>query len=167
MIAVFRDPDSGEIIELSDAVVELFMTYSQAGKHDKERGGLLFANPIFSDRIVIDAATQPHPRDQATRCSLSLDHGRCADEIRRANNEGRWFVGYWHTHPDGQTQISHADISAFSKNLAAGGHGLTAMLAVIVGKAARSVRLSTYLIRSGRVTCLSPMLKSAIDQNEP
>jgi integrative and conjugative element protein (TIGR02256 family) len=158
MIVVFRDPQNGESIELSDAVVELLSSFRQKGRRDVERGGLLFANPSYTDHVVIDSATRPHPHDRATRTSLSLDHDRCIAEIGSANDGGRWFVGYWHTHPETQAQISGADMQAFSDNLRAGGHELSALLAVIVGNNPGPVRLSGYMIKDGLVTGMASSL---------
>lgn len=155
MKAVFRDSCTGEIIELSSPVVELVTRYRQTGSRQVEQGGLLFANPEIVDRVVIDIASAPHPKDRAARASLVLDHDRCMAEIGAANRDGRWFVGYWHTHPERTPSISPADRKSFDENLRNGGHSLEALLAVLVGTSDRNDGLSAYLIKQGSVHALS------------
>jgi integrative and conjugative element protein (TIGR02256 family) len=147
MTAVFHDSRSGGIIELTSSVVELLVSFRQTRWREVERGGLLFANPDHFDRVVVDVASPPHPNDLATRNSLALNHDRCMAEIRRANKAGRWLVGYWHTHLEKHPRISPVDRASFDHNLRAGGHQLSALLAVLVGTARGTLGLAAYMIR--------------------
>lgn len=155
MTAVFHDSSSGGIIELTHSVVELLASFRQTRWLEAERGGLLFANPDHDDRVVVDVASPPHPNDRATRNSLALNHDRCIAEILRANQDGRWFVGYWHTHPEKHPRISSVDRASFERNLRAGGHQLSALLAVLVGTARGTDGLAAYMIRDDSVCALT------------
>jgi len=167
MTTVFHDSSSDGIIELTASVVELLASFRQIRWREVERGGLLFANPDYVDRVVIDAASPPHPDDRATRNSLSLNHDRCIAEIRRANQDGRWFVGYWHTHPEKCPRISLSDRVSLDDNLRAGGHQLSALLAVLVGTDQGADGFSAYVIRDDSCQKLREQLEAEQRTGEP
>lgn len=132
--------------ELAPDVVRLLIGHRQMSPWTRERGGLLFADPAYTDRVVITHATPPHRDDQATLSSLQLNPGRCQREVEDLNSKGLWFVGYWHTHPETKPQISGADRRAFTNNLNYQRMSLTAMLAIIVGNGRPPDCLSVYLV---------------------
>lgn len=147
----FRDSSIGVDFEFSDAVVAVLLLHRQKAIWNVERGGLLFANANVTDRVLIDSVSPPHSKDRATPFSLSLNPGRCKEEITAANEAGKWFVGYWHTHPERRPMISGADISAFSNNLKFKSLQLTALLAVIVGNSGDASDLAAYRVTTESV----------------
>lgn len=153
---IFSIPDSGYRIVLAGAVVKVLGRHRQRFAWNRERGGLLFADSdeISAQDVRIAEASPPHPRDRGSRYGLKLDHVRCVEEVREANRRGLVFVGYWHTHPERVPEISHQDISSFYENLREGSHGLTQLLAVIVGTRAEAAGMAGYLVSSQRETRL-------------
>lgn len=116
---------------------------------------MLFAREGGSTLVDVCKATPPHRDDRATYASLVLDPKRCADEIRIANADGLWFVGYWHTHPEKLPHLSNDDIQAFESNLRSPAIGISAMLAIVVGSSGCPSDFSSYIVSHGRLTKLA------------
>ena len=143
------------LYEIAPDVVSMLRKHRQHSLWGREKGGQLFLRTRSLDRISIDYATEPNPADRATRTSLELDHFRCSEELRRANQRGYWLIGYWHTHPQSQPQISPADIDAMRQGLKCEGYCLKAILALIVGNSDRYDFFSAYLIHEQSIEKLS------------
>ena len=139
----------GNEFEISPEVEQVFARYRQHLPWQAERGGLLFADfaAPLGQAVRIIRATPPNYRDKSTRTSLLLDPRRCCREVRSANHEGFWFIGYWHTHPEPHPIISDLDIAAFYSNLETRNSGIDALLAIIVSSTGAVENHSYYLFR--------------------
>ncbi|MYC74869.1 hypothetical protein F4X10_03730 [Candidatus Poribacteria bacterium] len=126
--------NSGEILILTDEVLDHFNQYRQLSTKSKEAGGQLFA--CFNGKnIAIKRATGPRYSDR--RSYRSFVPNRIAErrEIKRLFRKGLHYVGDWHTHPEPQPQPSKTDIRSFQNMFWKSRHQLARFVMIIVGTA--------------------------------
>src|ERR1017187_3362068 len=91
--------NSGELVVLTDTVLEHFRRHQQQRKRDAEAGGQLFGR-IRGTTITIDEATGPRRSDIRSRYSYIPDRKAEQREINERFSSDMHFIGDWHTHPE-------------------------------------------------------------------
>ena len=126
--------NSGQILILTDEILDHFDQHRQLSTKSREAGGQLFAC-LDGKNIVIKLATGPRSSDR--RSYRSFVPNRIAErrEIKHLFREGFHYVGDWHTHPEPQPQPSRTDISSFQDMFQKSRHQLARFVMIIVGTA--------------------------------
>jgi integrative and conjugative element protein (TIGR02256 family) len=126
---------SGQILRLSDTVIEHFQRHRQMRFWQREAGGMLFARfdlPLIS----IDEATGPRRTDCRTRYSYAPDESVERMEIEQRFQNDLHFVGRWHTHPEDVPIPSLLDIRSTSDCVRRSKHALNGFVMAIIGRMA-------------------------------
>ncbi len=135
----YRIPNSGQILELSDPVIEIFKFYRQTGGKP-EAGGLLFAE-LCLPRIIIKQATTPHKLDKRSKFSFIPYRKPQKDIISQFFNTDLHFVGEWHTHFQRNPSPSIIDLHSMQDSFLKSKHELNAFIMIIVGSYTPGLRL--------------------------
>ena len=132
-VIAFDIGQSGQTLQLTDAVLNHFDRHRQTRFWHREAGGLLFAR-LHLPVVEVVEATGPRRTDGRARYSYWPDH-----EAERAEIESRFrrdlhFVGCWHTHPEDVASPSHVDVRNTADCVRRSHHSLTGFLLVVVGR---------------------------------
>jgi integrative and conjugative element protein (TIGR02256 family) len=123
---------SGQILILTDEVLQHFSRYRQRLPHQKEAGGQLFAR-FSANEIHIVEATGPRKTDRRGRTFYHPDRQQEQAEIDARYELGLHYVGDWHTHPTKYPLASYTDVSNIRDSVTRSRHQLNAFVLVIVG----------------------------------
>ena len=126
--------NSGQIIILTDEVLQYFWQHRQKLPHQKEAGGQLFARIVDSE-IHIAEATGPRKTDHRGRTFYHPDRRLEQAEIDVRYPLGLHYVGDWHSHPTRYPRASDTDIENLGESVARSEHQLNAFVLIIVGTA--------------------------------
>jgi integrative and conjugative element protein (TIGR02256 family) len=149
--------DSGQVLVLSDEVLEHFARYRQLRFYQSEAGGQLFAT-FDEGRIHVVEATGPRRTDTRRRTSYVPDRRAEQREIDARHERGLHYVGDWHTHPEDVPTPSGRDADSISESVKKSTHTLNAFVLVIAGRAEAPQGLSVCLYdRSGSGVALTPV----------
>lgn len=124
--------DSGQIVILTNEVVDHFRRHRQLRWNQKEAGGQLFAC-FDGPRILVVEATGPRDGDRRTRTSYVPDRRAEQAEIADRHSHGLHYVGDWHTHPEVIPAPSRLDVNSISECFMKSTHVLNGFILVIVG----------------------------------
>jgi integrative and conjugative element protein (TIGR02256 family) len=124
---------SGQVLVLSDPVVQHLHRHRQQRRYQREAGGQLFAR-FDGKRIVVEEATGPRRTDRRTRTSYVPDRRAEQAEILDRHARGLHYVGDWHTHPQRSPQPSRPDAESIAECVAKSVHQLNGFVLVIVGQ---------------------------------
>jgi integrative and conjugative element protein (TIGR02256 family) len=124
--------DSGELVILSDAVLEHFRRHRQLRKRDPEAGGQLFGR-IQGKTITIEEATGPRRSDIRSRYSYIPDRTAEQREINERFPSGLHFIGDWHTHPEPIPHASGTDLDNMRECVRKSRRAISGFLLIIVG----------------------------------
>lgn len=122
-------------IEFPPEILQHFEQNKQVSTRDREAGGQLFWTWTPEGRRRVSAITGPRPTDRRSRRRYKADHYQEKIEIDEKYQDGHYFLGDWHTHPESIARPSETDrqvikeIYQNSRNLESG------LLLVIVGTA--------------------------------
>ena len=134
-VIVFQIGQSGQSLQLTDAVLNHFDRHRQTRFWHREAGGLLFAR--FDLPIVnVAEATGPRRTDRRTRYSYWPDERAERLEIESRFRRNLHFVGCWHTHPEDIASPSRVDTRNTIDCVKRSHHALNGFVMVIVGRAA-------------------------------
>lgn len=125
---------SGQVLILTDPVVEHFRRYRQRRRYQREAGGQLFAR-FDGGRITVEEATGPRRTDRRTRTSYLPDRRAEQAEILKHHARGLHYVGDWHTHPEALPAPSRPDAASIAECVAKSTHHLNGFVLIIVGQA--------------------------------
>lgn len=126
--------DSGEMVILTDAVLEHLQRHQQLRKRDTEAGGQLFGR-IQDKTITIEEATGPRRSDIRSRYSYIPDRKAEQREINDRFPSGLHFIGDWHTHPEPIPHPSSTDLDNMRECVRKSRRAVSGFLLVIVGTA--------------------------------
>ena len=126
--------DSGELVILTDAVLEHFRRHRQQKKRDTEAGGQLFGR-IQEKIITIEEATGPRRSDIRSRYSYIPDRKAEQREINDRFPSGLHFIGDWHTHPEPTPYPSGTDLDNMRECVKKSRRSVSGFLLIIVGTA--------------------------------
>lgn len=125
---------SGQVLILTDSVVEHLRHHRQRRRYQREAGGQLFAR-FDGGRIMIEEATGPRRTDRRTCTSYVPDRRAEQVEILERHGRGLHYVGDWHTHPEMFPGPSRPDASSVAECVAKSKHDLNGFVLVVVGQA--------------------------------
>tara|TARA_R100000306_G_scaffold57998_1_gene56329 strand:- start:8752 stop:9291 length:540 start_codon:yes stop_codon:yes gene_type:complete len=134
MIYRFKIDNTILTVELSELVLAHFHTHAQHSDGSPEAGGQLFAN-ITKDgsHWLVSNATGPRPSDKRQRFFFSPDRRAERREIHAEFEQGKHYVGDWHTHPQQSPQPSARDTRSMGEIFEKSTHQLPGILMIIVG----------------------------------
>lgn len=134
-------------------VLAHFEKFRQSSPRHKEAGGQLFGT--FHDSIIsISHATGPYPRDRRTRFRFTPSRIQEQTDIDTFFQQGRHFLGNWHTHPEIIPRPSGIDVSNTQQRFSRSVHQLLAFTMIIVGTAPFPLGLSVSLVNAEAHTLL-------------
>lgn len=126
--------NSGQLLVLSNSVLEHFNTWRQTKPGTPEAGGQLFG---VSDgaNVIVQTATGPRCSDRRGRFFFIADRLAERREIRALHRRGLHYFGDWHTHPEAVPTPSPTDLSTMVDLYTRSKHELNAFVMIIVGRA--------------------------------
>lgn len=134
MILTYRMEPGGPAIILSEDVVAMLLKHRQVKLRDNEAGGQLFARFEGCNTIIVEA-TGPKQSDKSKRYWFEPNRSLQRQEIKAKHNDGKHFVGDWHTHPQSVPSPSLDDLESIADCFRKSRHELIAFLLIIVGTA--------------------------------
>jgi integrative and conjugative element protein (TIGR02256 family) len=123
---------SGQMIILSDHVLQQFDSSRQRKPGLAEAGGQLFAS-LADGHIRIEKATGPRKSDKRGRTHFLPDRRAEQKEIATMHAAGLHYVGDWHTHPQPVPAPSATDLRSMRECVSQSRHDLNAFIMIIVG----------------------------------
>lgn len=124
---------SGQVLVLTEQVVEHLRRHRQRHRYQREAGGQLFAR-FDGGRIIVEEATGPRKTDRRTRTSYVPDRRAEQAEILERHGRGLHYVGDWHTHPVRVPEPSRPDAVSIAECVAKSRHDLNGFVLVVVGQ---------------------------------
>ena len=152
--------DSGEMVILTDAVLEHLQRHQQLRKRDTEAGGQLFGR-IQDKTITIEEATGPRRSDIRSRYSYIPDRKAEQREINDRFPSGLHFIGDWHTHPEPIPYPSGTDLDNMRECVKKSRRAVSGFLLIIVGTAPLPSGLHVSL-HDGKHTLLLHMAEETV-----
>ena len=120
-------------IEIPPHVLRHFERFQQKRFQDKEAGGQLFWELTEQGHRRVVEVTGPRASDRRTRSTYKADHRQEQREIDQQYTRGRYFLGDWHTHPEGKPSPSAPDIQVIKEIYHSSENPGPGFLLVIVG----------------------------------
>lgn len=134
MTLTYRMERGGPAIVLSEDVVATILKHRQLNLSDNEAGGQLFARFEGRDTFIVEA-TEPKRSDKRKRYWFEPNKWLQRQEIKAKHEDGKHFVGDWHTHPQPVPSPSPDDLESIADCFRKSRHELTAFLMIIIGTA--------------------------------
>lgn len=123
---------SGQLLIITDEVLDHFRRHRQRRWYHREAGGQLFAR-VERAEIKILEATGPRRTDKRGRRVYIPDRAAEQAEICERHARGMHFVGDWHTHPERTTRPSASDALNLAESVVKSVHNLNGFVLVVVG----------------------------------
>jgi len=126
-------PNSKSLDIISDVVTDL-LVYQQIHQEIPESGGLLMG--YVDDKTMcetISAITKPQFRDIRTRVFYGLRDNRHHEQLILASQQKNYFMGTWHTHPQGEPIPSNTDWDDWRNTLKGRSNTYTHVYFIIIG----------------------------------
>lgn len=138
-------PECSQLVVITDHALDHMARYRQLSWYSREAGGQLFGT-VSSSEVVVLTATGPYRGDQRWRTSYRSNPGAAQRTIDEQTNEGRLYLGEWHTHPEDHPNASGTDFDAMMKLQRASSTRLANLLMVIQGRVleARGLALHSF-----------------------
>lgn len=146
---------SGQVLILTDPVVEHLRRHRQRRRYQREAGGQLFAR-FDGGRITVEEATGPRRADRRTRTSYLPDRRAEQAEILERHARGLHYVGDWHTHPEPLPQPSRPDAESIAECVAKSIHQLNGFVLVVVGQLEPPAGLHVSINNATSASTLDP-----------
>lgn len=126
--------------------------------HPLETGGLLLGYTTPNGEVVIRDVVLGGPKAKRTRDGFVPDAAwQEADLARRYRASGRmdWYLGDWHTHPEGGTLVSHKDRRTARRIATSPDARVPKPIMLILAASKREWHAVTYQLADGRFhTCV-------------
>ena len=145
MTLTYRMEPAGPAIVLSEDVVATMLKHRQLKLKDNEAGGQLFASFEGRDTVIVEA-TEPKNSDMRKRYWFEPNKWIQRQEIKVKHEDGKHFVGDWHTHPQPLPSPSPDDLASIADCFWKSRHQLKAFLMIIVGTAEPPEGIIVYLV---------------------
>lgn len=134
MIYRFKIDNTILTVELSDSVLAHLNKHAQHTDESPEAGGQLFANITNNgSHWFVSSATGPRPSDKRSRFFFKPDRRLERREIHAEFEQGRNYIGDWHTHPQQTPQPSASDTRSMREIFEKSIHQLPGILMIIIG----------------------------------
>lgn len=134
MIYRFKIDNTILTVELSDSVLAHLNKHAQHTGESPEAGGQLFANITKEgSHWFVSSVTGPRPSDHRSRFFFHPDRRIERREIYAEFEQGKHYVGDWHTHPQQTPQPSASDTRSMGEIFEKSTHQLPGILMIIVG----------------------------------
>lgn len=161
MTTAFLAADRSLAVDLeAGALTAILGVCSRAG-HRLETGGVLLGHySKFGDRLVVTKATGP-PRD-SRRFPFAFIRGTAGltKRFRRDWEEGIYYVGEWHFHPNASTQPSPTDIAEIKAvGREADYRCPHPTLVILGGDPSAAWSLGVGVVIQGSLLCLRPRIE--------
>lgn len=154
----YQLPDGMGLLEFPPDILAHLRRFQQTKPWHKEAGGQLFWNNTSEGHRRVTAITGPRPTDKRTRVRYIPDHAEELREIDEYYQQGAYFLGDWHTHPQRIAQPSPIDISTIKRTYARSTNAGPGFLLVITGTAPLEHSLSvSWCNQSVKAAQLSPL----------
>ena len=112
-MTIFFRPRGG-LAKLAKPAEKLMRAYAAGAKGAEEAGGVLLGRLVSdSNDIVIDAATEPGPKDKRTLFSFLRSKAGHQQQVNRSWTKSggtQIYLGGWHSHPQPDPTPSGQDI---------------------------------------------------------
>ena len=147
---IARLAESAQEIVLRPAVIEHMRRHRQTSWWKREAGGQLFAR--LTDTVLdVVLATGPYGPDFRSRFGYRSSPASAQREIQRQRENGLYYCGDWHTHPQQFPTASGDDFATIAKLQARSDLRLGAVLMVILGTAPDQRGVAVY-VRTSETT---------------
>ena len=131
---VYPIGQSGQVLYITEQVLDHFSLFRQKTFYDKEAGGQLFVRKSRKD-LYLELATGPRPSDKRSRTSYIPDMKESQREINEQYERGLHFIGNWHTHPENKPSPSGIDVDTMKQCFCTAKQELlVGLILIIVGK---------------------------------
>jgi integrative and conjugative element protein (TIGR02256 family) len=157
--------DSGELVILTDAVLERFQRHQQLRKKDAEAGGQLFGR-VLGKIITIEEATGPRRSDIRSRYSYIPDRKAEQREINDRFPSGLHFIGDWHTHPEPIPHPTSTDLDNMRECVKRSRRAVSGFLLIVVGTASLPSGLHATLHDGKHTLSLTILNESSTTQDQ-
>ena len=111
---------NGGTLTLRIEALEQMRRHRQLGARDREACGVLLGRFFDeSQRVIVEAVTEPQPADQRTRTRFvrSNMHQALVEQVFEASAGACVYTGEWHTHPEPTPWPSSRDRVAWFEKL--------------------------------------------------
>jgi integrative and conjugative element protein (TIGR02256 family) len=119
------------VVLLPEALAHMTQ-FRQLRWRDREAGGQLFGQ-LDDARVVVTHATGPYRGDTRSRCSYRSNPRAAQWAIELNRDQGFYYLGEWHTHPELHPKASAEDIATFGTLLRQSDLRLSSLLLIIQG----------------------------------
>lgn len=143
-VTSWTTPDCRTLLNLEEAVVQVFRQHAQVRSSDPEAGGILLGT-VHGLSMIINEATIPSAWDTRLRYffdRLPFGHGSIASARWKDSDGIIRYLGEWHTHPEDIPHPSGIDRSEWKRVSKRRLDGRP-LLAIIVGRKELHVELVT------------------------
>jgi len=135
-------PEPIGLIEFTQCTIEHFIKFQQRHHYDAEAGGQLFWEYAPEGHKRIAKVTGPRSTDRRSRTSYKADSRVEQKEIDDFYEQGIYWLGDWHTHPEPFPRPSSTDIRTIKKIYSSTKRPAPGYLLVIVGNSPLPLSLS-------------------------
>lgn len=141
---VARHAESAQEIVLTPAVIEHMHRHRQTRWWKREAGGQLFAT-ITDKALRVVLATGPYRSDFRSRFGYRSAPAMAQQEIKNQRENGLYYCGDWHTHPQVSPAASDEDLETIAKLQSRSDLRLGVVLMVIQGTALDQSGIAVYV----------------------
>ncbi|MFL0797312.1 MAG: Mov34/MPN/PAD-1 family protein [Cellvibrionaceae bacterium] len=146
---VFESPYS--MLEVSSSVLELWKKYRQKKPKDNEACGVIIGESFYDDsKYIVDMATSPRRNDFRQRANFKIKdkfHQKVVDKEWRKSGGTRFYLGFWHSHPQESPVPSFLDRSEWKKNFKLNSRHLPSLFFPIIGLS----RVEVWELNMGKI----------------
>lgn len=138
-------------IEITPSVLAHFEAFQQQDPGDLEAGGQLFWEYGGEGHRRVTTITGPRPGDFRGRFRYKADYRQEQLEIDSLYEQGKFYLGDWHTHPEAIAEPSVVDIQTITKIYRSSKNPGSGLLMIIAGtdsiERSLSVSWCNHLVR--------------------
>lgn len=145
-------------VRLTEGALRLIREDSLASV-GKETGGILIGRYAADGNIAIITAATERPADSSSgRAWFQRGNKGLTAKLRARWLHGEYYLGEWHSHPDGAPDPSSNDIREMRSISIDASYRCPKPIMIIAGTSNKSVRISVTILESGRLLRLRPVL---------
>jgi integrative and conjugative element protein (TIGR02256 family) len=114
----FVRPNGGRVV-VGDGAIGVFDRHRQLRPRSREAGGILLGRLVIdSSDVIIDAASEPAPKDMRARFRFfraAQPAQRAVDAAWAGSGGTRNYLGEWHSHPEDVPTPSGTDLQDWQR----------------------------------------------------
>lgn len=146
----FRSPDGRYAVALRDAPLRSMIGFAADAKGRAETGGVLLGRYEEANRVaVILEVTGPPGGSARGRTWFRRGTGDLDALLERRWQDGTYYLGEWHTHPNCSPVPSRDDLQAMSSISGSRGYACPEPILLILGGSPPTWQLSATVIANG------------------